>query len=104
MSEFKGTPGPWKFEVTSTGRYEAVYYDESFHRYFSVVGFGVDEAPENARLISAAPDLIEALLAIRDLKNGTEMTYEDAYDSMFKSGGRDAWHTVDAAIAKALQP
>ena len=62
------TPGPWTYEIgrgckTISGRY---------HEIADTVGLdnelgGQDEA--NARLIAAAPELLEALKAILDIDN-----------------------------------
>lgn len=79
MSEFKGTKGEWKREGT----------------IIFVHGGGFDvrnmpDAEENAKLISAAPDLLEAL---------QEVLYElstarEVHDGTIRQ--------ADAAIAKAL--
>ena len=112
MTEFKGTKGPWSAydprPVRFAGMLIPVGPDNGNGTHTSTAYLqdwsddAPDEAQANARLIAAAPDLLEALIAMRNLKISTDMTYEDAYDSMFKLGGRDAWDVLDAAIAKAL--
>lgn len=69
MSEFKGTPGPWV-------RHEPSGYQHSMGGYIlgsggkicDVSGFdvGSEAAKENAKLIAAAPELLEALRQLRD--------------------------------------
>ena len=70
MTTYKHTPGPWTFAPLSTAsRFRATQQEERF-------GIYADTAPEghrmpaeaqgeaNARLIAAAPDLLEALEAL----------------------------------------
>lgn len=79
MSEFKGTPGPWE-------AYDNDQYIRSEGRCVAkldwVVRDDLDKA--NARLIAAAPDLLEAL------------------EYLVSLGGGDALDPARAAIAKAL--
>lgn len=77
MKEFKGTKGEWKREGT----------------IIFVPGGGFDvrympDAEENAKLIAAAPDLLEAL--------------QDALHAYDKHGEHSEWDFARAAIAKAL--
>lgn len=61
MSEMKHTPGPWR----TNGCYISSNYGEVGHAYWvSSMPDGMSEA--NARLIAAAPELLEALQAIID--------------------------------------
>lgn len=58
MADLKHTPGPWKVDedddvVSATGLWVAFAYGDS-----------EEEAKHNARLIAAAPDLLEALRAL----------------------------------------
>lgn len=88
--DMKHTPGPWLSDLTSEGRYLTIYYDEALHRNFSVVGFGVDQAEANARLMAAAPDLLEVLIEM-ERSFGTEFVGGPAVRAR-------------AAIAKATKP
>lgn len=45
--------------------------------------------------------LREACRAIKELRENTEMSYEDAYYAMFKGEGRDAFERLYAALAKS---
>lgn len=90
------TPGPYTLE--HMGNVNGVRMSWLVKDKLSIGTRNVDDES----LLTAAPDMLAALVALRDLKSGTEMTYEDAYDSMFKSGGREAWGLLDAAIAKAV--
>lgn len=88
MSEFKGTPGPWQ-EKGST-----IYGDGRMSPVADVVHFhpdGTSWTPDdraNARLIAAAPDLLEAVQVLL-----MSCTYRE---------GGEAHRRAEAAIAKAL--
>lgn len=97
MSEFKGTPGPWKYnantrqigvvDTSDTQSYgmmlSVAYIDECDH----------SEYASNARLIAAAPDLLEAL---QNLMTRVQ------YDKDAKHWFTDEQKAARAAIAKAL--
>lgn len=77
MSEFKGTPGPWivrSQEIQSVGTEDKM----------TAMCYGI----ENANLIAAAPDLLEAL--------------QDALHAHDKHGEHSEWDFARAAIARAL--
>lgn len=99
MSEMKHTPGPWRF------------YTEPQPNGCPIVGNGSglmlamlahsvnypdqrDEANANARLIAAAPDLLEALQAVvsqlegHDLHNGDVFAINNAYAAIAKATGQ----------------
>lgn len=92
MTQFKGTPGPW--EVEDNG----YFYDINAGRATvgnvcsSMSWFDNDEhrgpvATANARLIAAAPELLEAL--------------QDALHAYDKHGEYPEWDFARAAINKA---
>ena len=108
MNEFKGTPGPWELgtpEPLGEGLHVPIHgvghgelamavwqmADDKFDRVRSL------DCEANALLIAAAPELLEALIAVEDAgfeADGSgwgvlHMTYED-------------WTLVKRAIAKAL--
>lgn len=63
-TEFKGTPGPWERDVRdiypAESDYEiAIVYDG---KDTSILNLDKEVAEANARLIAAAPELLEALL------------------------------------------
>lgn len=60
------------------------------------------ESYATTNLIVAAPDLLAAAKIMLGLRAGTDRSYEDAYDSMFKAGGKGNWDALEAAIAKAI--
>lgn len=90
MSEFKGTPGPWvvresslSLSVSVVGLNGEAVFHESDKRIPGVM--------DDARLISAAPELLEALEGIMRV---------EARDRVMPVGAE--WDAARAAIAKAL--
>ena len=89
----KHTPGPWRIVGDDEGCKSIEAYGEDEHGIFSVseIGFtdGIEEGEDkaNARLIAAAPDMLNALKYIKRCK-----LYGPA---------DQAWELIDAAIAKA---
>jgi hypothetical protein len=65
----KHTPGPWRVDgphqvwAESAGEYVAITQVEEWET------LPPDQVKANARLISAAPDLLESLLMVRDADN-----------------------------------
>lgn len=59
----KHTPGPWKFDTESI--YAEVPHTQARTRIVEIITFGDDQA--NARLIAAAPEMLEALKEIERL-------------------------------------
>lgn len=59
MSEAKHTPGPWQYLPESPENCAAIVAKTAF-----VCEFFCGPAEANARLIAAAPDLLDALVAI----------------------------------------
>ncbi|MER5065267.1 hypothetical protein KDV25_19375 [Morganella morganii] len=89
--EFKGTPGPWEItdyvesnRYTASETYHHIGAGKWFHDDYSNTGFGLSGymSIHDARLIAAAPDLLEALIELRKL-----VAHHDQ---------------ADAAISKAL--
>jgi hypothetical protein len=89
-------------------RSNALYADDGPAPLFSVFTgdstYSDELAAELARRWNAHAELLAALNGLLDLHRNTEMTHEDAYDAMFKSGGRDAWGAAFAAFRKATAP
>jgi len=65
MNEPKHTPGPWYIGPNKTQVYDKnVWYDENGIRYGETPNIIIDiepANPANARLIAAAPEMLEAL-------------------------------------------
>jgi len=78
------TPGPWAWN-TSTDIYEK-------DTGFTVIEIANKPKIEDARLIAAAPELLEALEMLMPLE-------PSRYES--ESYGRDMWQNASDAIAKA---
>lgn len=95
------TPGPWKTEYRKGA--DAMYRAEIFSEQHGGIatcawtpkhcGNGVTETyrEANARLIAAAPELLEALIAITTVR----------CDGMDPTPINEAYEKADAAIAKA---
>lgn len=90
MSDVKHTPGPWKVEgsIYKHMHSEIVSAMPGAERGISQV-WKHDNAMADARLMAAAPDLLEALIALRADCMGMVP---------------DCAEQVDAAIAKATRP
>lgn len=90
MIELKHTPGPWAF-IDPDGlavRHPQVYSDTGAICNVTWLGDGrIDELRANARLIAAAPELLEALL--------------DCREALRRTGHDGELAIVNAAIAKA---
>lgn len=99
MSEFKGTPGPWLNAGRSAGSH--IHADKGEVAWLrSYIGIDDDKEIEaNARLIAAAPELLEALIAAKKVCDVAAQMTGCRSDDDFVWG---AQKKIDAAIAKAL--
>ena len=110
MSEQKYTPGPWHVAehdhgiVVCTDSTKKSQYGAS--RYTAIGGFDrkdheqLAEALANARLISAAPELLSAALAARDvLATAIRANWEGATDDDISNHA--TIKRIDNAISKA---
>lgn len=94
MKEFKGTKGPWRVSE-KVGDFIHIRHDNNEKGAMSLNLAHITaraswskEAEANARLISAAPDLLEAL--------------QDALHAYDKHSEHSQWDFARAAISKAL--
>ena len=95
--ETKHTPGPWILHPTAHHpAVRSIGTPDTGPRRICTVGTmngnPVDKA--NARLIAAAPELLEAAIELKDVCNRPSAARTRA----------EAWRKLDKAIAKALQP
>lgn len=100
----KHTPGPWALHIR--GKHGAVTIPESGPYVCTVEGAyrdgDSDELPlEDARLIAAAPELLEASKAILAELRRWRDNKPEQWDEMVDAGMCNAWDGIKAAIAKA---
>lgn len=96
MSETKFTPGPWSVAPHKRWDKRILIIGPACEVDFDDVDQSTQEA--NALLISAAPDLLEALRGMVDALNSGLIAYNTSpADQGFKA-------KADAAITKATQP
>lgn len=112
MSEAKHTPGPWCVQPVPDGGMTAVLqegdgYESDDQSSWPNGGFDIAECfgpaqEANARLIAAAPEMLEALMAVEQY-----LPFDWAFDSIRQFVGqedyREACAKVRAIIAKAIK-
>ena len=86
------TPGPWRAVPNAPGISDTVIDSGRMVVADVISRKSTDELRANARLIAAAPDLLEALRALVDLQEANEASETKALDF---------WDHARAAIAKA---
>lgn len=92
MKEFKGTPGKWKYTVRNVNEMMTTFHGVTIGDTY--IEAATRNEREDALLIAAAPDLLEALqLLLKQTKNRTTTTYPEWYVAFNKG---------IAAIRKAL--
>lgn len=98
MSEFKGTPGPWRVSEMRGDLIDIRHNDEGIGAISLNLAHVVarrswlKEAEANAKLIAAAPELLEALQACEKILSEIPLTVDLVEDLLF----------ARSAIAKAL--
>ena len=118
--EFKGTEGAWsqshrEIPNDEDGMYATQVYDHKGETICTMSWFGSEPktevvdgvnklvttslSPFNAKLISAAPDLLQALQSLRS--HFTEMTIDESI--LLDEGDIEVLREVDEAIEKALK-
>lgn len=124
MDEFKGTPGPWfvrfaddrmSMNMTTVGTkvYEGHNHYESeldticivFHQLDPLVSCEMEDFGDaNARLISAAPDLLDKLAESRQKLSSLVHMLDKQYNlwSYHRQALYDIVNGMEVAIAKAL--
>lgn len=64
MEEFKGTPGPWKYTIRNVNEMMTTFHGVVMGDTY--IEIATRNEREDAQLISAAPELLEALQKLRD--------------------------------------
>lgn len=92
MTDTKHTPGPWFVMDYDDNVHQVAISDETATRYLAVIDNSDETDQANARLIAAAPELLEALANTRA--------------SLQEYFGDEDWDCseIDAAITKATAP
>lgn len=92
MNEFKGTPGPWFWDAEGLGNKDIIVFGREYPIDMT--------SKENKALITAAPELLEALQGIMSLFPVIE---DDGTGRVgFTTETIQKLNTAQAAIAKAL--
>lgn len=87
----KHTHGPWKVDTLTVGRYKGVNVETLLGDRIASAGhspFSLDEKQANARLIAAAPELLEALKMAMPLLIGSRES-EIAKAAIVKADGKE---------------
>lgn len=94
MSEFKGTKGEWKYSIHN-GR--IIFNKPNMDLWFHDEDNGFKESPSevlaNAKLIAAAPELLNSLMNI--LSSGGQQCLEDAG---FENEVKEAQRVIEKAL------
>jgi len=108
MTTQKHTPGPWRYTLDTTGDDATNLHVQAGEKTDIVWGCGccgspsmdgtIEEAQANARLIAAAPDLLEALRDMQSLASLLAANCGDRVDCTEDP----RWAAATAAIAKAI--
>lgn len=82
------TPGPWGIEISTSSSVIFICTDEREIAVISEVGSDEDET--NARLIAAAPDLLEALIAVVAVADRRTVEFDKARAAIARATGKEA--------------
>lgn len=84
MKEFKGTPGKWKYTVRNVNEMMTTFHGVTIGDTY--IEAATRNEREDALLIAAAPDLLEALqLLLKQAENRTTTTYPEWYGAVNKA-------------------
>ena len=97
MTQGKHTPGPWRYAPTNTETVSHLVRCSEGYAVADVTHWFDLPVDANARLIAAAPDMLEALQSAQE----SIATFIGVHGYPFESGAGDVLREVNAAIAKA---
>lgn len=90
MKEFKGTPGEWKYTIRNVNEMMTTFHGVTIGDTY--IEAATRNEVEDARLIAAAPDILDALQKM--FRAGQKQNWNDRYESEMNA--------ARAAISKAL--
>jgi hypothetical protein len=100
----KHTPGPWNVNgMHDNGTPEVWVYDDKADQLVARVICETKRHEANARLIAAAPDLLEACKAALSLAWEVGCETEDGVGTLLEDSRGDLFRQLSAALAKAVQ-
>ncbi len=103
MTKNEHTPGPWKYTPTNTELVSHIIRSTDGWAVATVTPKDGDETAQNAQLIAAAPDMLEALEGALDTMGFllAEVKAQGDIPQDDEDLARDRYDQVLAAIAKA---
>lgn len=104
MKRFMGTPGPWKYTIRNVNEMMTTFHGVVMGDTY--IEIATRNEREDAKLLAAAPDLLEALQTIQAkmsdfIKLANEVGINDA-DGFYLAAATGAEEQARAAISKAL--
>lgn len=101
MKEFKGTPGEWKYTVRNVNEMMTTFHGVTIGDTY--IEAATRNEREDARLIAAAPDLLEALQGYMSAVSEMNEAMKDGYNVQGAMSALIGWEDMArAAISKAL--
>ncbi|HHT3530367.1 TPA: hypothetical protein ACTYW0_004569 [Enterobacter asburiae] len=101
MKEFKGTPGKWKYTVRNVNEMMTTFHGVTIGDTY--IEAATRNEREDALLIAAAPDLLEALQGYMSAVSEMNEAMKDGYNVQGAMSALIGWEDMArAAISKGL--